>query len=105
LSKEQHTKLIWVTTSPYALYRNDKNATIRKFNETATKIVYENNMYVADLYTCIADLIKERNEWNVYEDGVHFKEEIKAKQGKFLAQHILRIVEEVSVEKPLVKNE
>lgn len=105
LAKEQHAKLIWVTTTPYALYQNDKNVTVRKFNETATKIVHENNMYVVDLYGCIEDLIKEHNEWHVYEDGLHYKEEIKAKQGKFLAQHILKITEKVSVEKPLVKNE
>lgn len=94
-----NAKLIWVTTTPYALFRDDKNVTVRKFNETATKIVNDNNMYVADLYTCISDLIKEENEWNVYTDGVHFKEEVKAKQGEYLAQFILKVIE-----KPLKKS-
>ena len=98
-AKVHNAKLIWVTTTPYALYREAKNETVRKFNEIATEIVQENNMYVVDLYTFITELIKERNEWNVYEDGVHFKEEIKAKQGNFLAQHILEIIEKASVEK------
>jgi hypothetical protein len=99
MAKVHNAKLIWVTTTPYALYRDAQNGTVRKFNEIATKIVNENNMYLADLYTCVTDLIKERNEWNVYEDGVHFKEEIKAKQGEFLAQHILKIIENASDEK------
>lgn len=92
MAKAHYAKLIWVTTTPYALYQDDKNVTVRKFNETANRIVKENNMYVADLYTCVTDLVKELNEWNVYTDGVHFREEIKAKQGKFLAQRILKII-------------
>lgn len=104
VAKAHNAKLIWVTTTPYALFREDKNSTVRKFNETATKIIHENNMYVVDLYSCITNLIKERNEWNVYEDGVHFREDIKSRQGEFLAQQILKIVEKVSVEKPLDKN-
>ncbi len=98
LAKVHGAKLIWVTTTPYAMYREDKNETVRKFNETATSIVSENDMYVADLYTCITDLIKERNEWNVYTDGVHFREEIKAKQGEFLAKRILSIIEKTTNE-------
>ncbi|MFT7031607.1 MAG: hypothetical protein ACJA2S_000098 [Cyclobacteriaceae bacterium] len=99
LAKVHNAKLIWVTTTPYALYRDDKNVTVQKFNETAIRVVNENNMYVADLYTCIIDLVKERNEWNVYEDGVHFREEIKVKQGEFLAQYILKITGKPSDEK------
>ena len=96
MAKGHNAKLIWVTTTPYALYRDDKNIIVRKFNEIASKIVKENNMFVADLYTCMVDLIKERNEWNVYEDGVHFKEEIKAKQGEYLAQFLLKVIDETS---------
>jgi hypothetical protein len=99
MSKAHNAKLIWVTTTPYALFREDKNETVRKFNEIATRIVSENNMYVADLYTCVINLIKERNEWNVYEDGVHYREEIKAIQGKFLAQCILKITGNASDQK------
>lgn len=99
LAKAHHAKLIWVTTTPYALFREDKNIVIQKFNETATRIVKDNNMYVADLYTCICDLINEFNEWNVYTDGVHFREEIKAKQGEFLAQQILMILGKNTIEK------
>ena len=91
MAKVHNAKLIWVTTTPYAMYRDEKNVTVRKFNEEATRIVEDNNMYVTDLYSFISDLVKERNEWNVYEDGVHFREEIKAKQGEFLAQRILEI--------------
>lgn len=99
LAKAHHAKLIWVTTTPYALFREDKNITVRKFNETATRIVKDNNMYVADLYTCVTDLVKELTEWNVYTDGVHFREEIKAKQGEFLAQQILKILGKTTIEK------
>ena len=97
LAKEEDAKLIWVTTTPYALYQNDKNVTIRKFNETAIKIVNENDMYVVDLYTCIIGLIKDLNEWNVFEDGLHYREEIKEKQGKFLSQQILKIREKTQL--------
>ncbi len=81
-----------------------RDVTVKKFNETATKVVDENNMHVVDLYSCISDLVMERNEWNVYEDGVHFIEEIKAKQGEFLAQRILQIIGETSVEEVSVQN-
>lgn len=99
LAKTHDAKLIWVTTTPYGSYRADKNKTIQKFNETAANIVNKNNMYLADLYTCVSDLVNARHESNVYVDGVHFNDEVRIKQAEFLAQCILKIASEASVKK------
>jgi len=91
LAKKNNTDLIWVTTTPYALYRAQQNVTIKQFNEIASQIAKENNVPIIDLYSCTEELVKEFDEWNVYIDGVHFREDIKEKQALFIANRIREI--------------
>ena len=92
LAKKKDAEFIWVTTTPYASFRTKQNITIRQFNAIAVKIAEENKVPVIDLHNCIEKLVNELGEDKVYTDGVHFTEDIKQKQGKFIANRIREII-------------
>lgn len=95
LIKKHNAKLIWVLTTPYAQsFRPQQNLVIIKFNETAKAIATKRGIPVVDLHACTLDAVKDLGEKNVYEDGVHFKDEVKKRQAAFIAARVREIIKE-----------
>ena len=94
LARDKDADFIWVTTTLYASFRAKQNVTIKQFNAIASKIAAENKIPVIDLHACVEKLVKQLGEEKVYTDGVHFIEEIKQKQAKFIAKRIREIIKD-----------
>ena len=96
LAKQHNAQLLWVTTTPYEqAFRPAQNLVILKFNATAQAIAAKRGIPVVDLHACTLAAVKELGDKKVYEDGVHFTDEVRKRQAAFIATRVREIINEV----------
>ncbi len=93
LAKQHNARLIWVMTTPYEQsFRPTENEVIIKFNEAAKSIADKRGIPVIDLHACTLSAVKELGDKQVYEDGVHFQDEVRKRQASFIAARVREII-------------
>ena len=101
VAKQHGAQLIWVTTTPYQQsFRPAQNLTIIKFNDMAKVIATKRNFPVVDLHACTFEAVKELGDAKVYEDGVHFRDEVCKRQADYIAARVSEIAKIAAPAKP-----
>lgn len=54
-------------------------------------------IFVVDLHACTLEAVKELGDAKVYEDGVHFRDEVRKRQADFIAARVCEILKETTV--------
>ena len=97
LAKQHHAQLIWVMTTPYQQSsRPAQNLVVIKFNDEARKIAGARHIPVVDLHACTLAINKELGDGKTYQDGVHFTDEVRKRQGEYIADRVREILKEIN---------